>query len=98
MNHRRGFSGFVTSLGKFPLIGLLSFGASTALAGCSSEPLNDDGSVEGVGSVGFNLDVAPGVTLNSVTYSITGNGFTKSGTIDTSGAPVISGTIGGIPA
>ncbi len=54
--------------------------------------------IEQVGSLGINLDVAPGVTLNSVTYSITGNGFTKTGTIDTSGSPTISGTIGGIPA
>ncbi|MES1205939.1 MAG: sulfatase-like hydrolase/transferase [Pseudomonadota bacterium] len=40
----------------------------------------------------------PGVTLNAVTYTITGNGFNKGGAIDTSGAPTINGTIGGIPA
>src|SRR6185436_764654 len=33
-----------------------------------------------------------------VTYTITGNGFTRTGTIDTSRSPTISGTIGGIPA
>src|SRR4029077_19561383 len=38
------------------------------------------------------------VTLSSVTYTVTGNSFTKTGTIDTSGSPTISGTIGGIPA
>ena len=38
------------------------------------------------------------MTLNSVTYTITGNGFTKTGAIDTSGSPTVSGTIGGIPA
>ena len=38
------------------------------------------------------------MTLNAVTYTITGNGFTKTGAIDTSGSPTISGTIGGIPA
>ena len=38
------------------------------------------------------------MTLNSVTYTVTGNGFTKTGAIDTSGSPTVSGTIGGIPA
>ena len=51
-----------------------------------------------IGSLGLNLNAAPGVTINAVTYSITGNGFTKTGTIDVSGAPTISATIGGIPA
>jgi len=55
-------------------------------------------SEEEVGSIGLNLEAAPGVTLNAVTYTVTGNGFSKTGTIDTSGAPTVSGTIGGIPA
>jgi arylsulfatase A-like enzyme len=38
------------------------------------------------------------VTLSSVAYTITGNGFTKTGAIDTTSAPTVSGTIGGIPA
>ncbi|HMC94950.1 MAG TPA: sulfatase-like hydrolase/transferase, partial [Polyangia bacterium] len=44
------------------------------------------------------MKAAPGVTLNAVTYTITGNGVTKSGAIDTSDSPTITGTIGGIPA
>lgn len=80
----------------WPLICSLAFGAS-AVVGCSSaSPSN--GSAEDSGRLGVHLDVAPGVTLNSVTYTITGNGFTKTGSIDVSGAPMISGTIGGIPA
>lgn len=71
--------------------------ASASLAGCVGDPVSE-GEVEEVGSLGLELKVAPGVTLNSVRYEISGNGFTKTGTIDTSGAPVISGTIGGIPA
>jgi len=96
MKNRHGRSGLVTRLGKVPLIGLLAVGASGPLAGCSSEPVGSR--AESIGSLGVHLDVAPGVTLNSVTYSITGNGFTKTGTIDTSGSTDISGTIGGIPA
>jgi arylsulfatase A-like enzyme len=75
----------------------LALGAGAQVVGCSSEPLNGVG-IDRVGTLGLNLDAAPGVTLNSVTYTITGNGFSKSGTIDSSGAPTISGTIGGIPA
>ena len=75
----------------------LALAASGPLAGCSREP-SSHGDVEPVGSIGLNLTAAPGVTLNAVTYTVTGNGFTKTGAIDTSGSPNISGTIGGIPA
>jgi len=97
MKNFRGRSGLVTRLGKIPLVCLLALGASATLHGCASEPLGSDG-VEQTGSLGLNLEVAPGVTLNSVTYTITGNGFSKSGSIDVSGSSAISGTIGGIPA
>jgi arylsulfatase B len=96
MKHRRGTSGLATGLGKVSLV-LLALAAGGVLEGCSSEPLGEGG-VEQVGSLGVALEVAPGVTLNSVTYTITGNGFSKTGSIDTSGSPTISGTIGGIPA
>jgi arylsulfatase A-like enzyme len=92
----RSGSGLVTRLG-LPLISLLALGASGALGGCSSDPVAEGG-VEQAGSLGLNLEVAPGITLNSVTYTVTGNGFSKTGTIDSSGTPTISGTIGGIPA
>jgi arylsulfatase A-like enzyme len=97
MKNVRGRSGLVTRLGKIPLVCLMALGVSASLHGCASEPLGNGG-VEDTGSLGLNLQAAPGVTLNAVTYSITGNGFTKSGTIDVSGSSTISGTIGGIPA
>jgi arylsulfatase A-like enzyme len=100
MNFRHRNSGLVTSLGRASLIlSLTALGAGGSLAGCSSEASShgdDDG--DRVGSLGLELSVAPGVTINAVTYSITGNGFTKTGSIDVSGAPSISTTIGGIPA
>ena len=95
MMHWRGGSELLTRLGKVSLI--LALGATGALEGCSSDPASA-GSVEDTGSLGFNLEVAPGVTLNSVSYTITGNGFTKTGSIDVSKTSVVSGTIGGIPA
>ena len=96
MKNGHGRSGWVARLGKVPLL-WLALAASGPLAGCSREP-SSHGDVEPAGSIGLNLTAAPGVTLNAVTYTITGNGFTKTGAIDTSGAPTISGTIGGIPA
>ncbi|HWA75466.1 MAG TPA: sulfatase-like hydrolase/transferase [Polyangiaceae bacterium] len=64
---------------------------------CSSEPLGSTGEQQ-AGALSLNLQVASGVTVNTVSYSITGNGFSKTGTIDTRGASSITGTIGGIPA
>ena len=47
----------------------------------------------------MNLDLAPGVTTNSVAYTIVGpNGFTLTGTIDVSNSATVSTVIGGIPA
>ena len=92
--HRR--HGLVARLGRVPLI-WLALAASGPLGGCARQP-SSNGDVENTGSIGLTLAAAPGVTLNSVTYTITGNGFTKSGTIDTSGSPTVNGTIGGIPA
>jgi len=96
MKHSRRRSGLVSRLGDVSLV-LLALGVSPLIDACSSEPqLGSD--VDQVGSLGLNLQVAPGVTLSSVSYTITGNGFTKTGTIDTSGALALSATIGGIPA
>jgi arylsulfatase A-like enzyme len=75
----------------------LALGASVPFVACASEPLGG-ASEQTAGSLGLSLQVASGVTVNAVSYSITGNGFSKTGTIDTSGTSTISGTIGGIPA
>jgi arylsulfatase B len=96
MRHDHVRSGFLTRLGNVPLV-VLALAASGPLGGCSREQSSHTG-VEQVGSIGIALTAAPGVTLNAVTYSITGNGFTKTAAIDTSGSPTVSGTIGGIPA
>ncbi|HKO49224.1 MAG TPA: sulfatase-like hydrolase/transferase [Polyangiaceae bacterium] len=97
MKNWRGRSGLVTTLGRFPLVCSLALGVSAPFIACSSEPLGNGGE-EQAGTLGLNLEVTPGVTLNAVSYAITGNGFSKSGSIDSSGSSTISGTIGGIPA
>jgi len=97
MKNWRGRSGLVTRFGGVSLMCVLALAASASLNACSSEPLSNAGS-EQVGTLGLNLQVAPGVTLDAVAYAISGNGFSKTGSIDTSGSPTINGTIGGIPA
>ena len=97
MKISRSKSGLVAMLGTVPLVCSLALAAGASVNGCSSEPLRNSGA-EQVGSLGLNLDVAPGVTIIAVDYTITGNGFTKSGNIDVEDAPTISGNIGGIPA
>jgi arylsulfatase A-like enzyme len=89
-------SALVARLSSVPLI-WLALAATGPLGGCSRES-SSRGDVETTGTIGLALAADPGVTLNAVTYTIAGNGFSKSGTIDTSGAPTINGTIGGIPA
>ena len=80
-----------------PLVLLVALGAGAPVAGCTSEQVESSDTGQ-VGSLGVKLEVAPGVTLNSVSYSIEKGDFTKTGTIDVGDAPTISGTIGGIPA
>ena len=92
MKHWRDRSGLARSLGKVHLIVGLALGAGVSLAGCATEAINNPDSEE-VGSLGLNLKVVDGVNLTSVEYTIEGNDFQKTGTIDTSGAPVISGTM-----
>src|SRR5260221_10929219 len=69
--------------------------ALALLAGCATSSHKG----EGVDSIELNLDVAPGVTLNSATYVITGpGGFQRTGTIDISESTKLSATIAALPA
>ena len=95
MKQLRGVAGLSKKLSAFSMVGLLGL-SGAALVACSSDSASER--AEDVGSLGVNLKVAPGVTLTSVTYSITGNGFSKEGSIDVGKAPTISARIGGIPA
>lgn len=98
MTHRRGDSGLWTRLGRISLVYTLALGTDALIAGCSSGSSSLDGDAEQRGTVGLHLEVPTGLSLSSVAYTITGNGFNKTGSIDVSSAPVISATIGGIPA
>lgn len=68
--------------------------AALAASSCGTSPPP----VDGMGSVGVDLDVGSAVRLDAVAYGISGNGFSKSGLIDVSSSATISALIGGIPA
>ena len=73
-------------------VGLSVFGCSAPDSSATSPEVSEE-----VGSVGLALQTG-GVTLNSVSYTIVGPGFTKSGSINVANSTVISAVIGGIPA
>lgn len=100
MAHRSGSSGLGTTLGRVSLLWSLSaLVAGGSIVGCAHDSGAHAGTeVQQLGSLGISLEAAPGITINAVTYAITGNGFSKTGTIDTSGAPTISAQVGGLPA
>jgi hypothetical protein len=81
------------------IVSLATLGACSLVNGCSSTQTSPGGKeAESTGTIGLNLQLPGGVTVNAVQYTITGNGFTKTGSINVSGQATISGTIGGIPA
>jgi 5'-nucleotidase len=79
------------------LLGALALISAPAAVGCSNDQnRRPDGDI---GSVDLALQAAPGVTINVVTYMISGpDSFSRTGTIDVSHSATVSTTIGGLPA
>ena len=89
---------------KIRMLTPLLFGALSAaacLGGCGSPDApgsqgNNDSNT--AGSVGLSLLLQPGVSLNTIGYTITGpSGFTRTGSIDVSNSTTVSAVISGIP-
>ncbi|MES1204995.1 MAG: lamin tail domain-containing protein, partial [Pseudomonadota bacterium] len=79
--------------------GALALLAVQTLSGCGeTKPAPPAGDVGAFGSVGLELQIAPDVLLNTIAYDISGNGFSKSGSLNVSSSTTISGRIGNIPA
>ena len=77
----------------------LTLGAALLAAGCGDEGANSLESSEQTGEVALKLQVAPGATLASVSYSITGpDAYAKTGSLDVTQSAKISATVGGILA
>jgi len=85
-----------THVGKAAfLFAAAALGASVAIVGCShrSSPSED------VGAVTVALTLSPGVTVNTVSYTITGNGITAiNGNIDVTNQTHATALVSGIPA
>jgi hypothetical protein len=77
-------------------LALVLAGASAALDGCGEHAVTSDNFQSG--SIDIAL-LAGGVTLTSVSYTITGpSGFATSGTINVASSSTVSAIIGGLPA
>ncbi|HUO38168.1 MAG TPA: hypothetical protein VMU34_10140 [Mycobacterium sp.] len=85
-----------THVGKAAfLFAAAALGASAAMVGCSHR----SSSAEDVGAVTVALTLSPGVTVNTVSYTITGNGITAiTGNIDVTNAAHATALVSGIPA
>lgn len=80
----------------FRLSGLAVLVGALAVAGCSERQAGSDQSA--VGAVNLELQLAPGLQLNSLNYVITGpNAFSRTGTLNLASSSTLSGLIGGIP-
>ena len=73
----------------------IALAAAALGAGCASEAADGP-----MGSISMDLQIAPGVTINTVNWAIsnTGSGFTKSGSVNVRFSNTISFQTGGIPA
>jgi hypothetical protein len=75
-------------------------GVALTLLGCSPTGAPSVTGGEDVGgSIGVELQLAPGLTFNSLGYALTGpGGFSRSGTVDVSHSASVSFSVGGLPA
>jgi mono/diheme cytochrome c family protein len=72
--------------------------ASAMSIGCSPPPSSPgDGEV---GTVGFELQIAPGVTISTISWNVAnaGTGFSQSGTVNVQNSNTIRFQVGGVPA
>jgi phospholipase C len=65
--------------------------------GCTTDP-TDSAQPETTGEVGIELQLAPGLTLTTVNYTITGPaGFSRAAAIDVTNSSTVSAIISGLP-
>jgi phospholipase C len=84
-----------TTIFRAILLGMLS--ASAALAGCATDP-GDSAQPETMGEIGLEVKLAPGLTLDSVSYTITGPiGFSRTGSINVGSSTTVSAIVSRIP-
>src|SRR5262249_26079161 len=75
-------------------VGGFAIGLALTVLACSGE---GDRSLGAGGKVGVDLQIAPGVTVNTVSWSITNGTYSKSGTVTVQFSNTITFQVGGIP-
>ncbi|MEI9935640.1 MAG: hypothetical protein WDO69_00315 [Pseudomonadota bacterium] len=84
---------------QFSFLAAAALSASAALVACSADRSQPSVAGESLGSIDFALQAAPGVTLNTISYTIIGPAsFSKSGSFDVSQSTRIGALIGPLPA
>ena len=84
----------IRTIGKVALLAAAVITAGTAFVNCSKKNSNDD-----IGSITLALTLSPGVTVNTVNYTISGNGIMPiNGMIDVSMATTATAFVSGLPA
>ena len=87
------------TIAKEPRAGILVIAlALTTTLACSTPP--PPANADDTGTIGFALQVAPGVTINSISWNIgnPGAGFARSGTVNVQNSNTIRFQVGGLPA
>jgi hypothetical protein len=82
-------------------LGFAGAGALATMVGCTPHAANNGAltSNDMTGRVTFALAVAPGITINTASYTIMGpNGFMKSDSADVSHSSTLTIAVGGLPA
>ena len=76
---------------------VIALTTTTTLA-CSTPPPPANG--DDMGTIGLALQVAPGVTINTISWNISndGTGFSRSGTVNVQNSNTIRFQVGGLPA
>jgi hypothetical protein len=86
-------------IGKALILGFAV--ASATVVGCSTGPSgssNAPSAEDSTGSIGLQLTLSGGEVINTVTYTITGNGQNLTATVNVQNSQTISFLVGGIPA
>ncbi len=78
------------------LAGGISAGAW--IGGCSTDQVEQGPPAQNLGSVGVDLVIGAGVSINTINYTITGPaGFSRTGSIDVTNSSTVSAIISGLP-
>ena len=83
-------------LSRYPFMMICGLGVALGVWGCNASSNAPAAPGEATGTVGLELQVGS-VTVNTISYDISGNGVHKTGTIPVQSSTKIAAVIGGLP-